>query len=58
MQIRVGSPINISANYPQHNHEPAPRYAVSHHNMINRLRERAISENTVAHRIVDEEILL
>ncbi|CAI6361153.1 unnamed protein product [Macrosiphum euphorbiae] len=58
MQIRVGSPINISANYPHHNHEPAPRYAVSHRNMINRLRERAISENTVAHRIVDEEILL
>jgi len=43
MQIRDGSPINISANHGYHNHEPALRYAVSHCNIINRLRERAIS---------------
>ncbi|CAH1720270.1 unnamed protein product [Aphis gossypii] len=58
MNIGDGSPIHISNNYAHHNHEPAPRYTVAHRNMINRLRERATTENTVAQTIVDEEMLL
>ncbi|KAF0721924.1 RING-type domain-containing protein, partial [Aphis craccivora] len=58
MNIADGSPIHISNNYAHHNHEPAPRYTVAHRNMINRLRERATTENTVAQTIVDEEMLL
>jgi len=57
MQIEAGSRIYISDTYPHHSHEPAPRYAVAYRNMVNRLRERAITENTVAQIIVDQEML-
>lgn len=57
MQIEAGTCINISATHPQHTHEPAPRYAVAYQNIVNRLRERAVTENTVAQIIVDQEML-
>jgi len=57
MQIGAGTRINISATNPHHSHEPAPRYAVAYRNIVNRLRNRAITENTVAQIIVDQEML-
>jgi len=54
MAITDGASIIISAGHV-HNHEPAPNHAVALRGFMNRLRERANTENVIPQNIVDQE---